>query len=247
VELVAAITAGGRVGGEFAAAIGTDVKALAPFGGRRLIDAAIDAARGAGAMRVAVIGGDEVRAYCGSRVDAVIDESRSGEANLRRALSVAGDDPLVLLTSDLPFVCTEALAAFLGRAGDADVAMPVASGAAYAAAFPGAPAHVVTIGGESIANGSAFSFASGTADRIADVATRLFAARKSLPRMAALLGPALLARFLMRRLRIADIERRADELFKLRIRAVRDASPALCYDVDTQADYEYAIERLRRG
>jgi len=247
-EFAVAITAGGRVDGEFAITIGTEVKALAPIdAGRRLIDASIEAARGAGATRIAVVGAPEVHEYCGTRIDEAIDESPSGEENLRRALASARGAPLLLLTSDLPFVTASALNEFLARAASTDVAMPLAAAAAYDRAFPGAPEHVVTLGGERVANGSVFWFAPGTGPRLSDIATRLFAARKSLVRMAVLLGPGLLVRFATRRLRIPHIEDRAHALFGLRIRAVRNCSPALCYDVDTQADYAYALERLGSG
>jgi GTP:adenosylcobinamide-phosphate guanylyltransferase len=247
-DLAAAITAGGRVDGAFAAAIGTEVKALAPVGsGRRLIDSSIDAARAAGAARIAVIGPRSVHEHCGMRIDEAIDESPSGEENLRRALASARGAPLLLMTSDLPFVTSHATMEFLERAAGSDVAMPLAAATAYEVAFPGAPEHTVSLGGERVANGNVFWFAPQTGPRLTEIATRLFSARKSLTRMAALLGPVLLLRFATRRLRIADIENRAHALFGLRVNAVRDCAPGLCYDIDTQADYDYALERLAGG
>lgn len=246
-ELAAAITAGGRVGDEFALQIGTEVKALAPFAGRRLIDFALDAARGAGATRLAVVGPPEVHAYCGTRIDEAIDESPSGEENLRRALASAHEATLLLMTSDMPFVSAGGVHDFLERSAGSDVTMPLASAGDYEAAFPSAPDHVTTLAGERIANGNAFTFAAGSAARIVEVATRLFTARKSLLAMALLLGPNLLMKFATRRLRISDIEERAQQVFGLRARAVRDAAPGLCYDIDTQADYRYALERAAHG
>ena len=245
--LAAAITAGGRVGDEFAREIGTTVKALAPLGDRRLIDFALDAAQGAGASRVAVVGPPEVHAYCGARIDEAIDESPSGEQNLRRALASAREATLLLMTSDMPFVSAQAVVDFLERSLGSDVSMPLASAADYEAAFPSAADHVTVLAGERIANGNVFRFAEGSAMRMVEVATRLFTARKSLVSMALLLGPRLLAKFAMRRLRIADIEERAQQVFGLRARAVRDAAPGLCYDVDTEADYRYALERVAHG
>lgn len=246
-ELAAAITAGGRVGADFAREIGTEVKALAPFAGRRLIDFALDAARGAGASRVAVVGPPEVHAYCGARIDEAVNESPSGEENLRRALASARGATLLLMTSDVPFVSAGGVFDFLERSSGCDVAMPLASAAEYEAAFPSAPDHVTVLAGERIANGNAFTFAAGVAPRIVEVATQLFTARKSLISMALLLGPKLLVKFALRRLRIADVEERAQHVFGLRARAVRDAAPGLCYDIDTLADYRYALERVAHG
>jgi hypothetical protein len=102
---------------------------------------------------------------------------------------------------------------------------------------------VTAIGGERVANGSVFFITAGARARIGPIATRLFDARKSLLAMARLLGPALLARFVLRQLRIADVEQRGRDVLGLDARAIRDMSPSLCYDVDTLADYMYACNR----
>jgi CTP:molybdopterin cytidylyltransferase MocA len=245
--MIAAITAGGRVEGRLASEIGTDVKALAPFGDGTLVDASISAARGAGARSIAVIGGAAVRAHCAGRVELVIDESPDGRENLRRAIELGADEPLLLLTSDLPFVTGEAAFDFLEQARQADLALPLASEADYTRAYPGAPPHITRVGKERVANGSVVYFGPGIAPRVLDVAQRLFSARKSLFAMARLLGPALLMRFVVNRLEIEHVEGRADRLFGIRARAVRDAAPNLCYDVDTYDDYRYAVERFASG
>ncbi|MBD5606623.1 MAG: NTP transferase domain-containing protein [Candidatus Eremiobacteraeota bacterium] len=239
--MIVAITAGGRVSGALAAAIGTPVKALAPFAGSTLLDVAIAAARASGARRIAVIGGDSVRAACGARVDEVIAESADGRENIRKAIETGAREALLLMTSDMPFVDAASVADFLARLGKADVALPLASASAYERAYPGAPPHVTRIGRDRIANGSIVYFGPGIAPRVLDAARDLFEARKSLVRMAMLLGPALLARFAIGRLGIADVERRARTLLGIDARAVRDAAPSLCYDVDAIEDYAYAL------
>ena len=223
--MVAVITAGGRVEGPLAGAIGSNVKALARIAGRTLVDAAIEAALGAGARRISVVGGEEIRRHCGARVDEIIGEDAKGRENLRRAICSETALPLLLLTSDC------------------DVALPLATEAAYDAAYPGAPPHVTAIGRERVANGNVVYFAPGIGERVLPVAQALFDARKSLLRMALLLGPALLARYALGRLRIADVEARAAATLGVRARAIRDASPALCYDIDTWDDYQYAVAR----
>jgi CTP:molybdopterin cytidylyltransferase MocA len=245
--MIAAITAGGRVEGRLASAMGTDVKALAPFAGGKLVDTSIAAARAAGAARVAVIGGAAVRAHCAGRVEAVIDEAPDGRENLRRAIALGTDQPLLLLTSDLPFVTGDVTHAFLQAAWDDDLALPLASEKDYRQAYPGAPPHVTRVGKERVAGGSVVYFGAGVAPRVLDVAQRMFAARKSLLGMARLLGPALLVRFLLNLLEIEHVEARAQRLLGIRARAVRGASPALCYDVDTADDYQYALEHFATG
>ncbi len=245
--MIAAITAGGRVEGDLAAALGTPVKALARVGAGTLLDAAIAAARGAGSARIAVIGGAEVRAHCAGTVEAVVEESSDGRENLRRAFAEAGDAALLLLASDLPFVRAASVSGFLADARGADLAMPLTRAEAYRAAYPGAPAHATNLAGERVVNGSVFYFGPGVAGRVLAVAQQLFAARKSSLGMASLLGPGLLARFALGRLRVADVEARAQARLGLAARAVRDAAPDLCYDVDTVADYRYALAHAARS
>jgi GTP:adenosylcobinamide-phosphate guanylyltransferase len=233
--MIAVITAGGRVEGAFAHAIGTHVKALAPIGSGRLLDAAIDTSRLCGASSVAVVGDAEVGSYCGARIDTLIPAVADGGENLAAALrSARSDEPLLLLTSDLPFLTAPALADFLARVGDAEVAMPLALPAAYLTAYPGV-------------SGSVFYFAPGSAVRALEIARKLFAARKSLLRLATLLDGALLLRFCIGRLRVAHVEDYAARRFGIHARGVVGSAPELCYDVDTLTDYRYALERLGRS
>jgi GTP:adenosylcobinamide-phosphate guanylyltransferase len=235
----AVITAGGRVGPPLADLIGTTVKALAVVDGMTMLERAIAAARDAGAQRIAVVCGEEARRTCANLVDATVDEAESGAENVRRALAVFDRD-ILYLTSDLPFIRASAVTDFLARVPRGAIAMPLANAGAYESRFPDAPAHATVIGGERIANGSAFWIPTGAAAAITSAAQRFFDARKSLLRMARLLGPQLMFKHATRRLRIADIERRAARVFGFPTHAIRDCAPELCFDVDDLTDYRYA-------
>ena len=242
----AVITAGGLVEGDFARTIGTRVKALAPLGGSTMLERAIDAARNAGAQRVAVVGGESVRACCATRVERVIEADDDGGENVLRALAAWDGAPLLYLTSDMPFVTAESLQRFAERSAGYAVTMPLAEHDAYVQRFPNAPEHVVELGGERVANGNAFFIAPEAIAPLRVWATRFFDARKSKLGMARLLGPALLLRFLFRRLTVAAIERKAERALRLRVAAIRGADPEICYDVDTLQEYLYARNSLAR-
>lgn len=238
----AVVTAGGRVDGEFARRIGTTVKALAVLRGRTMLDATLDALRSAGVPHIAVVGGDEVRAACAGRVDAVIAESDSGAENLRRALFAwTTGEPLLYLTSDMPFIDGASLSEFVDRVPPETLALPIADFAAFERRFPGAPPFGVRIGGERVVNGGAFLVPAEAAPAIERFAVRFFDARKSVARMALLLGPVLCVQFALHRLTIAALERHATRLLGARAQAVRAAAPELAFDVDTLAEYEYAV------
>ena len=236
----AVITAGGTVGGEFASAIGTPVKALAPFRGGTLLDVVIDACEAAGIDGIAVVGGPAVRAQLGSRAVRVIDAAVDGGTNVLRALDAWPGERFVYLTSDLPFATGAGVRDLIDRGGTAGLAMALGDVAAYRACFPGAAPHAIALRGERIANGSAFVIAAEAVAPARVLATRFFAARKSLFALARLLGPALCLRFATKRLGVADVEAYGTRVLGVAVAAVRNCDPGLCYDVDTLEEYRYA-------
>ncbi len=238
----AVVTAGGRIDGAFAAAAGTNVKALAPIGGVTMLQRIIDALRGAGATRIAVIGGEAVRAACGAQVERIVDESPSGAENLLRALRAWPDDGATLLyaTSDLPFVTGADVGDFAARVEPGALAIALVDFATFNTRFPGAPAPGITLAGERVINGGLFSIPPGSASRLATLATRLFDARKAPWRMASLVNPLVFIRYFLGTLSIAQLEATAQKVTQVPARAVRNCAPALAFDVDTLTEYEYA-------
>ncbi|HEV2737850.1 MAG TPA: hypothetical protein VGU66_04640 [Candidatus Elarobacter sp.] len=241
----AVITAGGLVEGKFAEAIGTRVKALAPLGprtlrARTLLDVVLDACEGAGIDGVAVIGDAEVRAHLAGRGVRAIDAALDGGTNVLRALDAWPGERFVYLTSDMPFASAGGLCDLIARSGDFALTMALAAVDAYGARFPGAGEHSVALGGERVANGNAFVIAPAAVEPVRAFATKLFAARKSLPRLALLLGPSLCLRFALKRLSIADLEAYGRRRLGVAVGALRDCDPGLCYDVDSLDDYRYA-------
>lgn len=247
----AVITAGGLVDDRFADTIGTRVKALAPFGARTLLDVALDACAGAGIGDVAVIGGSEVREHLAARetragaaetgTTRVIDADADGGVNVLRALGAWPGERFLYLTSDMPFATAAGVRELVARSEAFAVTMALADLEAYEARFPGAAEHSVTLGGERVANGNAFVIAPEAVAPARAFATKLFAARKSLPRLALLLGPMMCLRFATKRLTIGDLEAFGRRRLGVPVGAVRGCDPGLCYDVDTLDDYEYAL------
>jgi GTP:adenosylcobinamide-phosphate guanylyltransferase len=238
----AVVTAGGRVDGDFARSAGTTVKALASVRGVTMLQRMLDALRAAGVTDVAVVGGEEVRSACGSAVERFVEESPSGSENLLRALRAWSDDErLVYATSDLPYVTGPAIENFIARVGLGTLAVSLAEYHAFVDRFPGAPPGFgIRLGGERVVNGGVFSIPQGATERLAAVATRFFEARKRPWRMASLVGPAVLVRFLSGRLRVADLETMAHHVLEVPAQALRGCAPELAFDVDAAADYRYA-------
>lgn len=240
----AVVTTGGRIDGEYARLAGTAVKALAPVRGASMLDRILDALRGAGVSRIAVVGGADVRAACGQRVERIVDEGATGERNVALALHAWDDDDESLLyaTSDLPYVTIASVAEFVRRVPSGAIAMPLVEHADFTARFADAPPAGITLAGERVVNGGIFALPPGSRDRVAGVAATFFSARKAPWRMASLIGPLPLARLALGRLSVAAIEREALRIVGLPCFALRNCAPELAFDADTDAEYAYACQ-----
>jgi GTP:adenosylcobinamide-phosphate guanylyltransferase len=242
--LKAVITAGGRIDGAFAEAAGTRVKALVTIRGATMLARMIDALRAAGVSEIAVVGGEEVRHACLGSVDRFVDESPSGSENLLRALRAWPDsERLLYATSDLPYVTGGAIKDFANRVGQGALAVSLTEFSAFNARFPNAPPFGITLAGERVVNGGVFSIPQGATEKLAAMATRFFEARKRPWRMASLVGPAVLFRFLSGRLRVSDLEAMALHVLEVPAQALRGCEPELAFDVDAYAEYRYACSQ----
>jgi molybdopterin-guanine dinucleotide biosynthesis protein A len=227
-----------------AARFGTDIKALVSVGGETLIGRTLGALRDLKAVeRIAVVGPEAIREA--ARVDDFVVERATGEENLLAALHAACGERTIFCASDMPFVSAEALSGLLDRApAEACAVYPIFTRDEFDAAYPKARSSYATLADGVWTGASAFVVRAPALLQRESVLTRAFAARKSLPALAALFGPALMFSYLRGALRVADIEVRARSLFGAPVVALRGADPALAFDCDETADVEYA-EALR--
>lgn len=239
----AVITAGGRIDGAFAVEAGTAVKALAVVRGNTMLDRILQALRGAGATRIALVGGSQVRAAAQNQVDRFIDESPSGSQNMLRALRAWPDDgePLIYATSDLPYVTAATIRDFASRVPPRTLGVALSEHADYVARFPDAPTAGITLAGERVVNGGVFVIPGGSVEPLAAIATQFFDARKRPWQMAGLVGAPVLLRFVLRRLSIGDLERRAHQTLGVHALGLRNCAPELAFDVDGENEYRYAL------
>lgn len=240
----AVVTAGGRIDGEYARAAGTQLKALAPVRGETMLDRTIRALRDLGVTCVAVVGNDEVRERVSGRVE-IVPDAGSGARNVLAALDVwpIDGEPLLYLTCDMPYVDAGAIAGFLGAVSPSTLAMPLAEHAAFSARFPNAPAFGISLAGERVVNGGVFHIPPPARVAIRSFATALFDARKAPWRMAAIAGPSLVFRLILKRLSIGALEARARKVLRTEVAAIRNCAPELAFDADTVEEYRYACER----
>src|SRR5579875_3542112 len=102
-----------------------------------MLDTVIAALQEAGADRIALVGGPEIRERYAGRVARVVDASRSGAINIMRALHAWPEDgaPLLYATSDLPYLTGGAVGDFIARTPSGALAISLVEGHRYATRF----------------------------------------------------------------------------------------------------------------
>ena len=246
--LDAVITAGGRLSPDAAARFGTDVKALVRINGKPLIATVVDALAGMpGIGRIAVVGPAEARSAVS--VDLWIDEFKTGEENLVAAVRAATTERMIMSASDLPFVTPASFAGLVAKTpDDVDACYPVFGREEFLRAYPLGRKHFATLADGEWTGASAFVLNRSPLLKDESLIRKAFGTRKSLFALASLFGPALLLKFVTRRLTVPDVERRAGSLLKAKVRAIYGADPALAMDCDDPIDLIYAhAEETKAG
>ncbi len=246
------VPAGGVISAEYARAIGSPHRALAPVGPGRtpVLQIVVDALRASGVVRQIIGVTAEPVAQKVSGVDVWLPAGDSGPENILRGLAAlpTPDAPALVCTSDLPLLTPDAVRAFVAHCdAEAEVTLGLVTAAAYEEAFPGAPpsewvhlrdAGPVTLGG-------LFGIRPALLQRNTLLLADAMAARKSQFGMVRLLGPRLVWQWATRSLTLAALTARGETLLGCRTQILRDAAPALALDIDTEDDYTDADARLQ--
>jgi len=243
------IPAAGRLTGEWAAAAGTDVKALLRIGGVTIIERMVPVLRDSGARRVVIVGPASLaEALPSLAVDAWLAEVGSAPANILVGLDWLrereGDEPVLIATADLPFLSVDAVQGFLSACpSEADLCVPIISRASFRAKFPDTVDDYVHLADGDWTLGCLFRVRPAAISRNRAQLDRVFAARKSKLGMARLLGARFLVKFLLRRLTLAEITAKCESLLGCTGAVVLGCAPELAFDLDTVDEARYA-ERL---
>jgi hypothetical protein len=209
--------------------------------------------RAAGCVRrIVVIGPGALADHPAARgADAVLPEADSSPGNVLRGLAWLREDDkregetssgrVLVVTTDLPFLTPRAILDFLSACPEeADVCVPLLRREAFEARFPASPITYARLrdGERTMACAFLVNPAAIEANRVH--LEKIFAARKSEIAMARLLGFPFVARYLTRRLTVAQVERRCGEILGCRGAAVIGAAPELAFDIDRPEEYRYA-------
>jgi 2-C-methyl-D-erythritol 4-phosphate cytidylyltransferase len=265
--LHAIIIAGGRLPKALRPLSASPVKALLTVGQATLLETSVRAVRESGMVqRIAVVGNAEVeraatklRARDGAAGLEYVREGdgaagleyvREGESvidNILYGFAALGglDHEYLIVSPDLPFLSGDALAAFVAAARlHAALALPLVAQADFLARFPGAPNHFERLDGARVTLGSCVYCTGPMLQSNIPLGRDFYRYRKLPHRLALLLGLPIAWAFLTRRLKLAMLERRAEQLTGGAVRGVWLRDAGIAYDVDNRQNYEYALRML---
>ena len=245
----AVVLAGGKNSPEMAAATGVENRALTPLGTRTMLDfvvSALDAAPSVGAIYVV---GDVPES---PRYTAVAGRETLLE-NLMAGLEAAGEDRVLVSTSDIPFVMPAALEDFTRRAlaSSADLCCSYVPLAACRRQYPQMKRTAIALAEGRFTLGNIMLVRPRFLREHQSSIAEAYAARKSPAQMARLLGGGLLLRLLgaqavsPRLLTTAGVEAAVSRVLGGgKVRGICSAYPEIGTDVDKPDDVAVARQIL---
>ena len=236
----ALVLAGSRGGGDpVAAYAGVTHKALIVLGGQTLLARAVGALTAAGAARIAVISSHpDVRAEAIRLGAEVLDEAAGPSLSVAAGVQVLGT-PLLVTTADHALLEPAWVRQFLADVpAGVDVAALVAARATVEAAAPRTKRTWLKLADGDWSGCNLFWLASDRALGVVDFWRRVEAERKRPWRMARILGPGMLLRYLSGRLTLADAAKRLGRLAGVTAAIVQTPFGLASVDVDKPADLD---------
>src|SRR5436190_5105623 len=230
----AVVLAGGQADAAFQAAAGVENRALAEIGGRPMAQYVLDALAAARTIARVVLVGDTRMAGLGP-VAARVEPAGDLFSNVERGLHAsAGCDAVLLVTADIPFVTAEAIDDFVadGLASGAALCYPAIPRAANEAAFPEMRRTYATVREGTFTGGNVILARPDVLLSQAAIVRESYAMRKRPWQLARLLGPVVITKFLLHRLRIADAEAAAGRILGASVHVLVTPHASLGADID---------------
>lgn len=244
-KMDAIVTAGGRISGEFAENAGVEIKALINIAGKPVIESVLEALRGVPEVeKIILIGPEEIRSSSAVAIaDEFITESPDGAVNLLMGLErCSGSNRAIYSASDLPFLTSDAINKFLGIcAPGGDFYYPIMKKEQFLATFPDIEIEYARLNDGLYTGGCVFLLNPQALLTRRKMITDVFNARKSLVKLASILGIRFVFKMLTHTLTVEDCVRRGSEIIGCDCRVVENCPAELVQDLDDLNDYNHAV------
>ncbi|GFN21748.1 nucleotidyltransferase family protein [Thermanaeromonas sp. C210] len=228
--------------------LGAGNEALVPVAGRPMVAWVLEALRRSGRLRrLVLVGPEELAGLAGEEKITLVPPGRTAvESALNGAGALPGAEWLLLVTADIPLLTPEAVRDFLDRCREisADLYYPIVTRRESETAYPGVKRTYVSLKEGTFTGGNMALLRADALSTCARRGQKLVALRKSPLALGWQIGPFFIVRFLLRRLSLAEVERRFSELLGVRGKAVITPYPEIGVDVDKPDDLELACRVL---
>lgn len=244
------LAAGGA--SDFAGAYGVPTKALIPVAGRPLVTYVVEALRAAHGLCDLVIIRSPESLLPESATLGVPQVPAAGTRfrdSIVAAAEAAKNDPLCIVTADLPALTPRSIDATINFALDsgADLTYTIVEADAVARAFPGSTRTTVRLKEGRFTGGNAVVVRVETLLTSLARIERAFGRRKSIIGLTMLLGPLFLWRLARGRLSVEEAAARGATILGCRVAVYVSPYPEIGFDVDKPSDLEVAEKVLSRS
>lgn len=240
------LLAGGRDRGPLAEATGQPIRGLIPIHGKPMIRYVLDAVQAApSAGQVAAVGPEALKVAIPEIP--LLPEGADLLANILTGLSAhATEGPVLLVTTDIPFLTPAAVEDFLrqGRELGADVCYPIIAQSFCEGRYGEMRRTYARLREGRFTGGNMMLVRAGFFRRMEPLVSEAYASRKKPLRLARKVGMGLLVRLVLGRLAIAQVEARVGRILGGSVRAVLTEHPEIGADVDKPEDLRLAEELL---
>ncbi|TEB17180.1 2-phospho-L-lactate guanylyltransferase [Pelotomaculum sp. FP] len=248
--LDAVVLAGSSNDGPLRECSGVRYEALIPIGEKIMVQYVVEALLGCRQIRRVVVVGPVAELspfFNGERVSVI--ETRGGimeniEAGLKSVLEAGR---VLLVTSDIPMLTTQAVNDFLELCGDmsGDLYYPIISKQVVENKFPTTRRTYVNLKEGVFTGGNLFLINPAVFKQCVENGQKIISLRKSPVGLCRLIGLGFVLKFLMRSLTIAEAEQKVSQLLgRIKGIVVMSKYPEVGVDVDKPADLTLALKTL---
>lgn len=228
-----------------------EYEALIEVAGRPMVEYVLKAVRGSKfAQRVALIGPEELlKERLSLQADAYIEGGDSLFQNIRRgATALDPQGPVLIITSDIPLITSEAIDDFVkdAKKRPGEVYYSLINREACEKSFPGMERTYVKLREGMYTGGNLGMVEADIIRNCSEELSQFFTHRKSTMRLSRLLGPNILLRFALGRLKLAQIEKRIKKITGYDGVGVLSEHAEIAFDVDKPSDLQLANNFLKK-
>ncbi|NNG65657.1 nucleotidyltransferase family protein [Caldanaerobacter subterraneus] len=222
-------------------------KAFVNLKGRYMISYVVKALRECDKIEKIAAVGDPERLKEVEGIDIIVPQADTIMDNVLRGVEpFKNDRRVIILTCDIPFLTGEAVCDFIEKAEKtgADLCYPIIRKEDNLKKFPDAKRTYARVKEGVFTGGNIFYVNPAVIDKLVKEAKKFIAYRKKPWKLGKLLGGKILFLFLIGRVSISHIEKKVEELFGIKGKAIISEYPEIGNDVDKEEDVKMAIKYL---